>query len=382
MHIHRDENIKGCERYCHRFRKYAGPVFIFPSDIYLIKRANVLYYRKPVWHWRILMKKVVFTGDRLFLKFKNFEYFEKRASEADLKIAYVQSENDNDLKKEVREASAVVLIARNINPDIINSMEKCELILTLSVGYDCVDLTAATRKKIPVCNTPSYCTDDVANHAMTLILSLARKIQQIIPNTRNASWEYKYTKPIFNYRDKIFAIIGLGKIGRNIVPKAKGFGMRVIAYDPYVDDDIFMLTGVGRRYELEDLLREADYITIHAPLTAETRHMIDAQAFGLMKENAVIVNTARGAIIDQDALCDALRQGKIAGAGIDVLEKEPPAKDNPLLSFDNAIITPHIAWYSEESFKKDMEQGMDELLRVLTGHRPRYIVNPEIFGTT
>jgi len=327
------------------------------------------------------MKKVVFTGDRLFLKFKDFKYFEMRASEANLKITYVQSEDDNDLIKEVRDASAVVLIARNINSSIIDSMAKCELILTLSVGYDCVDLTAATRKKISVCNTPSYCTDEVANHAMTLVLSLARKIEIIIPNTRNASWEYKYTKPIFNYRDKTFAIIGLGKIGRTIVPKAKGFGMRVIGYDPYVDDDIFILTGVERKYELEDLLREADYITIHAPLTAETHHMIDKQAFDRMKENAVLVNTARGAIIDQDALCDALGHEKIAGAGIDVLEKEPPAEDNPLLSFNNVIITPHIAWYSEESFKKDMEQGMDELIRVLSGHRPRHIVNPEIFGT-
>jgi D-3-phosphoglycerate dehydrogenase len=325
------------------------------------------------------MKKVVFTGDRLFLKFKEFSYFEKRASEANLRIAYVQSEDDNDLIREVKDASAIVLIARNINSSIIDSMEKCELILTLSVGYDCVDLSAATGKKIPVCNTPAYCTDDVANHAMTLVLSLARKLEVIIPHTRNASWEYSYTKPIFNFRDKIFAIIGLGKIGRTIVPKVQGFGMRVIGYDPYIDDDIFMLTGVERKYELDDLLREADYITIHTPLTAETRHMIDKQAFNSMKSNAVIVNTARGAIIDQDALYEALSQKKISGAGIDVLEKEPPAEDNPLLSLDNIIITPHIAWYSEESFQKDMGQGMDELVRVLSGHRPRHIVNPEIF---
>lgn len=326
------------------------------------------------------MKKVVFTGDRLFLKFKDFSYFEKRASKADLRITYVQSEDDNDLIQEVRDASAVVLIARNLSAGIIDSMKKCELILTLSVGYDCVDVAAATKKKIPVSNTPSYCTDEVANHAMTLVLALARKLEIIIPHTRNASWEYTYTKPIFNYRDKTFAIIGLGKIGRTIVSKAKGFGMRVIAYDPYIDDDIFTLTGVERKYELDDLLSEADYITIHAPLTPETQHMIDKHAFGLMKKTTIIVNTARGAIIDQDALYDALKRREIAGAGIDVLEKEPPAPDNPLLTLDNIIVTPHIAWYSEESFQKDMEHGMDELIRVLNGHRPRCLVNPEIFG--
>ncbi len=326
------------------------------------------------------MKKIIFTGFRVFMKFKSFEYFEKRAAEAGLKIVYVRSENDEDLIKEVRDASAIVLIARNITSEIIDSMGKCELILTLSVGYDCVDLNAATAKKIPVCNTPAYCTDEVANHAMTLILTIARKIHLIMPNTRDANWEYVYTKPIYNYKDRTLGIIGLGKIGRAIVQKAKGFGMRVAAYDPYVDDDIFRIKEVDRKYELEDLLKEADYITIHAPLTPETFHMIDDSAFEIMKETAVIINTARGVIIDEKALCRALEGGKIAGAGIDVLEKEPPAKDSPLLALDNVIVTPHIAWYSEESFERDMVQGMDELISVLDGHRPRYIVNPEIFG--
>lgn len=328
----------------------------------------------------MLMKKIIFTGFRVFMKFKSFEYFEKRAAEAGLKIVYVRSENDEDLIKEVRDASAIVLIARNITSEIIDSMEKCELILTLSVGYDCVDLNAATAKKIPVCNTPAYCTDEVANHAMTLILTIARKIHLIMPKTRDACWEYAYTKPIYNYKDRTLGIIGLGKIGRAIVQKAKGFGMRVAAYDPYVDDDIFRIKEVDRKYELEDLLKEADYITIHTPLTPETFHMIDDDAFEIMKETAVIVNTARGVIIDEKALCRALEGGKIAGAGIDVLKKEPPAKDSPLLALDNAIITPHIAWYSEESFERDMIQGMDELISVLDGHRPRYIVNPDIFS--
>lgn len=326
------------------------------------------------------MKKVIFTGFRIFVKFKDFTYFENRAAEAGLEIVYVRSENDEDLIKEARNASAIVLIARNITSQIIDSMEKCELILTLSVGYDCVDVTAATAKKIPVCNTPAYCTDEVANHAITLVLSVARKIHLIIPNTRNAIWDYAYTKPVYNFKDKTFGIIGLGRIGRAIVQKAKGFQMKIAAYDPYVDDDIFRLKDVERKYELEDLLRESDYITIHAPLTPETYHMIDEKAFDIMKDSAVIVNTARGAIIDQEALCRALEGGKIAGAGIDVLEKEPPSKDTPLIKLNNAVVTPHIAWYSVESFKRDMVHGMEELINVLNGHRPRHIVNPEIFG--
>ena len=326
------------------------------------------------------MKKVVFTGRRLFMKFGNLDYFEKRAGENNLKVVSVESEEKDALLNAVRDAAVLVDIARPIGADIIDAMEKCELILTLSVGYDCVDVAHATEKGIPVCNTPAYCTDDVANHAMTLILSLSRKLEIIIPRTRAADWEYKYTKPIFNYTNKVFGIIGLGKIGRAIVPKAKGFGMSVTAYDPYVDDDIFRQLGVERTYELHDLLEQADYLTIHAPLTAETRGMIDEKALAAMKKRAVIVNTARGHIIDEKALVNALKKGTIAGAGLDVLQQEPPTPDEPLLSLDNVIVTPHIAWYSEESFVRDMEQGMDELIRVVNGKRPSYIVNPEIFG--
>jgi D-3-phosphoglycerate dehydrogenase len=326
------------------------------------------------------MNKVVFTGQRLFMKFPTLDYFEARMPEADAQLVCVRDERPEALEEQVRKAAAVVVIARSIDRRLIEKMERCRLIQTLSVGYDCVDLAAATEKGIPVCNTPAYCTDEVANHAMTLILSVARKLHLILPNTRKGVWDYKFSRPIFNFRDKRLGVIGLGRIGRAVVPKAKGFGMRVLAYDPYLDDDLFDLLGVERRYELPDLLAEVDYLTVHAPLTAETYHMIDAHALERMKPQAVLVNTSRGPIVDEQALCQALEAGTIAGAGIDVLEHEPPPPDSPLLSLDNALVTPHIAWYSEESHEADMIQGMDELVRVLTGRRPRFVVNPEIFG--
>jgi D-3-phosphoglycerate dehydrogenase len=326
------------------------------------------------------MDKVVFTGSRLFMKFPNLEYFVNRLKDLDCELVAVRDESNEILKAKLKDAVAVVLIARKLDAEIIGAMERCKVILTLSVGYDCVEVEAATEKLIPVCNTPAYCTDEVSNHAITLILALARKIHLIVPKSREAVWDYKYTKQIFNFRHKTLGIIGLGRVGRALVPKAKGFGMKVSAYDPYVENDIFALLGVERKYELEDLLQEADYISIHAPLTPETNHMIDAQALAKMKKTAIIVNTARGPIIDEGALCSALDAGTIAAAGIDVLEKEPPAADNPLLAKQNALVTPHVAWYSEESFEADMVDGMDELERILKGKRPRFIVNPEIFG--
>jgi D-3-phosphoglycerate dehydrogenase len=155
--------------------------------------------------------------------------------------------------------------------------------------------------------------------------------------------------------------------------------MEAAAYDPYIADDIFDLLGVERKYELPDLLRDADYVTIHVPLTGETRHMINRETLSMMKSRAVLINTARGAIIEEDDLADALKRGVIDGAGIDVLEKEPPRKDHPLVSSRETVVTPHVAWYSEESFEKNKILGMDELVRVLKGRRPRYIVNPQVF---
>ncbi|MCK5008614.1 MAG: C-terminal binding protein [Spirochaetales bacterium] len=326
------------------------------------------------------MEKVVFTGHRLFMKFPNLVYFEKRLKDIGCELVSVNDEGDEVLKAQVKDAVAVVLIARTLDADIIGALERCKIILTLSVGYDCVDVGAATDKLIPVCNTPAYCTDEVANHAITLLLALARKIHLILPKSRDAVWDYKYTKPIFNFKDKTLGIVGLGRVGRALVPKAKGFGMKVCAYDPYVEDDIYALLEVERKYEFDELLGDSDYISIHTPLTPETFHPIGAAALGKMKKHAIIVNTARGPIIDEAALCEALDRGSIGAAGIDVLETEPPAANNPLLSKENALVSPHVAWYSEESFEADMIDGMDELERVLRGQRPRFIVNPEIFG--
>jgi D-3-phosphoglycerate dehydrogenase / 2-oxoglutarate reductase len=326
------------------------------------------------------MDKVVFAGSRLFMKFLDFDYFTSRLKEADAEVIMAKDEDPAALVRAAADAAAIVVIARPITAELIDTMKIGKFIMTMSVGYNCVDIKAATRKGIPVSNCPIYCSDDVANHAMTLLLSVSRKIHHIIQKVKTSNWDYKYTKPIYNYRGKKLGILGLGRIGRTILPKAKGFGMKVAAYDPYIDDDIFHLLDVEHKYELHDLLSDVDYLTIHAPLTPETRHIIDLDAFKMMKKDAVIINTARGSIIDQKALCEALEQGIIGGAGIDVLESEPPEKDHPLISQPNALVTPHIAWYSEESYEANKIQGMDELVRVLNGSRPRHLVNPEIYN--
>ncbi|MFW6249780.1 MAG: C-terminal binding protein, partial [Alkalispirochaetaceae bacterium] len=239
---------------------------------------------------------------------------------------------------------------------------------------------AATERGIVVSNCPLYCSEEVAEHAITLLLGVSRKLHELTPHVREGGWDYKQVRPIHSFRTRRLGIVGLGRIGRHTARKAQGLGMHVAAYDPYVDDDIFALLGVQRYYDLYPMLEAADSVSIHAPLTDETYHLIDAEALSKMHSHAVLVNTARGSIVDQNALEIALEAGKIGGAGIDVLETEPPTGRERLLQLDNAIVTPHIAWYSEESHRQNQVDGMDELVRVLQGMRPRYIVNPEIFS--
>lgn len=326
------------------------------------------------------MKQVLFAGDRLYMKFGGLDYFTRRLGEAGYGVIPTQGSSRDEVVTAAAGASAIVVIAHEVTAELLDAAPDCEFVMTLSVGYDCVDVAAASARGIPVSNSPTYCSEDVANHAITLLTSVARKLHLTTPAVKNGTWTYAYAKPIYRFRGRRLGIVGLGKIGRAIVPKAKGLGFEVSAYDPYLADDMFALSGVERCYEFTELLEISDYLSIHAPLNGETRHMIDAEALSLMRREAIIVNTARGSIIDQDALVEALRAERIAGAGVDVLEREPPEASEAILSAENALVTPHIAWYSEESFQQNKELGMDELIRVLGGGRPRYVVNPEIYG--
>lgn len=314
------------------------------------------------------------------MKFPDFAYFGERASEVDAEIASTNGLTDQEILREVEDAVALVVIGHRVSREMIEAAERCKLIMTLSVGYDVVDLEAATERGVIVSNCPLYCSEEVAEHAITLLLSVSRKLHELIPHVREGGWDYKQARPIHSFSTRRLGILGLGRIGRHAARKAQGLGMQVAAYDPYVDDDIFELLGVERFYDLDPMLETVDALSIHAPLTDETFHMIDAVALSKMQPHAVVVNTARGSIVDQNALEDALEQRAVGGAGIDVLETEPPTGEERLLKLSNAIVTPHIAWYSEESHRQNQIDGMNELVRVLQGMRPRYIVNPQIFS--
>jgi D-3-phosphoglycerate dehydrogenase len=326
-----------------------------------------------------MKRKIVTAGDRVYMKFFDMDFFRDRAREADAELEPFKGFDDGAFREAVAGADGLILIDRPLTREHLAVMERCRIVLALEVGYDFIDVEAATERGIAVSNCPVYCTDQVALHALTLILMANRRLKTLLAETGRGGWDYNVCKPIYELEGRTLGIVGLGRIGRSLVRKARGLdpALRIMAYDPYLADDVFTLCGVERRYELDDLLAEADFVSLHVPLTDETFHLMGEREFRRMKPEAVIINTCRGKVIEEKALYNALRNTIISGGGVDVLEQEPPDPDNPLLTLENLIVTPHVAWYSENSMERLKNQGMDEVIRVLRGERPRFIVNPE-----
>ena len=264
-----------------------------------------------------------------------------------------------------------------ITGDLINAAERCKAIARYGVGFEKVDLDTATASGIVVTNVPAYCVDEVTDHAMALLLACARKIPIFDRGIKGGNWERNLGPPMRRIRGKTLGIIGFGRIGRLIVPKAKAFGLEVIVFDEYIPQTVVESEG-ATQVGFPELLARSDFITIHAPLTAETQDLLGEQEFQQMKPTSYVINSARGGIINTVALHKALREAWIAGAALDVLPEEPPNPDEPLLELDNIILTPHVAFLSEESGYDLQVLAAKEMARVLSGQMPESVVNPSV----
>ena len=242
------------------------------------------------------------------------------------------------------------------------------------VGVDNIDIAAATARGILVTNVPDYCIDEVSDQALAMMLDLGRRTTALDRSMRAGQWAPQAAGPIYRLRGRTCGIIGLGRIGTATAAKAAAFGLRVIAYDPYLTAEQAAQRG-AQLVDLPTLLAESDYISLHAPLTDETRHIINAGTLAQMKPTAYLVNTARGPLVDNDALVAALRQRRIGGAGLDVQEGEPLPTDHPLFALDTVLLSPHVAFYSEESLVDLQRRVAEEVVRVLAGQPPRNPVN-------
>jgi D-3-phosphoglycerate dehydrogenase / 2-oxoglutarate reductase len=274
----------------------------------------------------------------------------------------------------VREADALMVSTRPVSDAMLAALPRCQIISRVGTGVDSIDIDAATRRGIWVTNVPDYGVDEVSTHALALLLAWARRVPQLLASTRRGEWNYRVIEPIVRLNTQTLGVLGFGRIGRTLAAKARGVGLRVMVYDEFVPAHEIEREGVEPA-SFEDVLRRADYLSLHTPLTSGTRNLIDAAALELMKPTALLINTARGGLIDEDALLDALRAGRIGGVALDVLVTEPPPADHPLLHEPRAWITPHAAWFSEAASRDMRVRAAEEVVRVLRGERPRSRIN-------
>jgi D-3-phosphoglycerate dehydrogenase len=291
---------------------------------------------------------------------------------AGLRLATAQCKSEDDVIAVARDADAIIAQYATVGAKAIGALTRCEVIARYGTGTDIVDVDAATRRGILVTNVPSdWCESEVADHAMALFLSAARKICRYDQATRAGVWRWQTGGPIHRISGRTLGLLSFGAIAQAISRRAAGFDMQVIASDPYMPAADITARGAVP-VSLDELLDQSDYLVIQAPLTEETHHLIDEPQLRRMKPTAILINTARGPIVSDQALYRALSEGWIAGAGLDDIEEEPAKQrnwspDNPLFSLDNVIITPHAAYYSEEAIRTVRDFAASEVVRVLTG---------------
>ena len=298
-------------------------------------------------------------------------------SEAGAELVVAETGSEAELLSLVADVDAILVCFAKVPGSVIRAGKSLQVVGRFGIGLDNIDVAEATRLGIPVTHVPAYCLDEVSDHAMALLLACARKVCAYHVAVRQGDWSLQTGVPMHRLRGRTLGILGLGKIGQTLVAKAKAFGLRVIASDPYVSPSI--ATGLG--VELVDpdvLFSQSDYLSLHVPLRAETRGLVNDVRLRQMKTTAILVNTARGPIVDQDALVRALQTGWIAGAGLDVYEEERLPPDHPLLHLPNVVTTPHAAFYSEEALFDLRTKGANNVARVLSGRRPAAVVNPQV----
>jgi D-3-phosphoglycerate dehydrogenase len=295
----------------------------------------------------------------------------------DPELRISKSSAAEDILAVAEEADAILVTYAKLPGELIRALKRCRAIGRFGLGVDNIDIAAATEKGIPVTYVPDYCMQEVSDHAMAFLLALGRKIVFSNKLVQAGRWEMPAVVPMRRLSSLTLGLLGFGNIARALVPKAKAFGMRVIAHDPFAKADAFKALGV-EYLSFDALLASSDFVSLHVPLLPATRGLIEGSALAKMKRTASLINTSRGPLIDETALVAALDAGTIAGAALDVVASEPLAKNSPLLGRDNVILSPHTGFYSVEALAELQTKCASDVRRVLMGERPIYPVNPEV----
>lgn len=294
-------------------------------------------------------------------------------NEAGIEVVCEQVLREDDVVEIAEGADGLISQHAQVGEAVFDAHDSLKVVGRAGIGVDTVDIEAATEHGVQVVNVPSYCEQEVSTHALTLILSVARNVPLLDHNVKQGVWDWKTGKPMDRLHGQTLGFAGFGKIPQHLVEKTTGFEFDYLAYDPYLDADEMAEYGV-EKVSFDTLTTEADIISVHTPLTEETRKLFDADVFTQMKDSAILVNTARGGVVDVTALNDAVKSGEIRGAGLDVMPTEPPADDD-VLTDDRIVYTPHAGFYSETSLRELRETIATDVRGVLTGEEPMHPVN-------
>ncbi len=298
----------------------------------------------------------------------------------DCEIVSIAVSSEGEIIEAAKEATVLLNDHSPVTAAMVDQLENCKLIIRYGHGYDTVDVDACTEAGIIVTNIAGSTSEEVSNHALTLLLASARELKRMDLATTSGRWGEVYSRSILHriYGETV-GIVGFGWIGRAMARKCNALGMTVLVNDPYVGEHLAIEYNVNF-VSKDELLKRSDYVTLHVPHLDDTHHFIDSAALDLMKPTAYLINTSRGPVVDENALISALKKEELAGAGIDVYEQEPLSDDNPLLSMDNVICTPHVAGSSKIGWETIRRRAGEEAARVLRGERPEVVVNPEVLG--
>lgn len=311
----------------------------------------------------------------------DWEAAELKKAGIDFSIFQLKFKPEEEVAAAIADADVVVVNMVKMTDSLLARLPKCKLLIRHGIGYDNVDVAACTRRGIAFAYQPDYCVDDVAEHAIALILACGRKVvasrATLDQSSQTGQWDFSKLFPIYRLKGKTLGVIGAGRIGSTVIERLKSFGFRILANDPYLSDIRKKALSVPF-VEKDELFREADYITIHTPLGPETKHIINAASLALMKPTAYVINTSRGGMVDTDALAQACKEKRIAGAAIDVFDVEPPPQSLPLFGLDNVILTPHTGWASAESGDQIRKSILDDILAFAKGKPARNIVNKDV----
>jgi D-3-phosphoglycerate dehydrogenase len=315
--------------------------------------------------------KIVYT-DNIY---KDTDIEKHRFSQVGFDFTVAPSHDEESLIEICRDADGIMVSFAEITGRIIEAAERCKIIVRCGIGVNNIDIAAATKKGIMVANVQKYCADEVSDHVLALMLTLLRRTAYMDRLIKNEVWDPSKARPIPRIKGLTMALYGLGDIAGMVAKKTKAFGFNLIAYDPFVSDECFEKMNVTRITDESELFSRADVLSLHIPLNEKTSRIITYEKIKRMKPSSILINTARGGIVDEAGLIRALQEGLISGAGLDVLKDEYPDMSNPLLHMDNVIVTPHIAYYSEGSEMDLRNFACDQVIGALIDGAPRFFIN-------